>query len=212
QEDHRRLEKVDDLIAKHGRLHRSTMRQCRQSLDSVLECTCCRRDAFAVRKTRLLLSRGRGGLKRARAVPAASGLEGVSGRARVPPELRPGARSSKFHSTKGVSVTARREADLLAEPARKMALIRESGRTRNLRKGHIGCGQELLRSSHATSHQILVRRHAFRLFECASEARYRQARDTGQHFQADIMFQVGIDVFAYALPGPRRQTRAQRWA
>src|SRR5258708_26360107 len=80
------------------------------------------------------------------------------------------------------SVAARSDADLLPEPARAMALIRKPGSARDFRKRHIRRSQEFLHTPHATSHQILIRGHALRLFECTGEVRHRQARRAGQHY------------------------------
>jgi hypothetical protein len=57
QKDHGCLEKVYDLLAKHGRLQFSTSRHCRRPVDVILEWACCRPDALAVSETPLLLSR-----------------------------------------------------------------------------------------------------------------------------------------------------------
>src|SRR5215510_11556104 len=59
-------------------------------------------------------------------------------------------------------VAAPADTKMLSEPAGTMALIRETGRERDLRECQIRGHQQILRPSYAALHQVVVRCHARR--------------------------------------------------
>ncbi len=79
---------------------------------------------------------------------------------------------------------------------------------RNCRKRQIRLSQKLKCALHAASYQIIVRAHTFRLLERACKVRHRQARNAGEHLKANVIPQVGLDVFAYASEYAGRQATA----
>lgn len=89
-----------------------------------------------------------------------------------------------------------------------MALIREPGRERDLRKGEVRGGEKVLRPSHAASHHVMVRAHALRLLECAGEMIHRQPRGGGQRLDADVVFQMGFDELPQVSQRPGWQAAA----
>ena len=80
-----------------------------------------------------------------------------------------------------------------------MALVTKPDLQRDLGEGQIGLSEKLFRSFQPPLYQIEMRRRSYRLFERSSKMPLRQAGDVGKSFQFDILTQMLLNIFAYAL-------------
>ena len=80
-----------------------------------------------------------------------------------------------------------------------MALVTKPDLQRDLGERQIGLSEKLLRSFQPPLYQIEMRRRSYRFFKRSSKMPLRQASDVGKSFQFDILTQMLLNIFAYAL-------------
>jgi hypothetical protein len=81
----------------------------------------------------------------------------------------------------------------------KVTLVRETCHNRNLRNWKLSVSQQLLCMLDPSLHYIVVRRYPERLAERTGKMMNRQLCNFGEPFQSDILLQMRIYVFAYAI-------------
>lgn len=93
------------------------------------------------------------------------------------------------------------------EVSGQVALVGESRRQCDLRHRKISIPKHVLRVFNAALEHIVMRRHTHGLLEGTCEMVQGQPRHFGESFEAYVLVEIGLNVFADAVRTPWRESR-----